>query len=92
MGVSGKNNRMVHEDEKMTPDEFISSASSLGYCSKKAAEQYTVGRDNLTEDDYTEVYRIYQRQLDIKDGRVDQGKFRNYCGAKTTKRLAREGE
>lgn len=41
----------------MTKEEFIKNAVSLGYCSKKIAEEYCEGKVVLTIDDYIEVYR-----------------------------------
>lgn len=75
----------------MTPDQFARSCALMGYCPRKFAEKYTTGRDELTDDDYIEVFRRYQRHLDIKSGEIERshglrkyyyGKFRG----KTTKR------
>ena len=41
----------------MKADEFIKNASSLGYCTKKQAEEYCKDKDELTEDDYIAVFR-----------------------------------
>lgn len=41
----------------MTKEEFIKNCQSLGYCTKKDAEKYCEGKDELTDDDFIEVYR-----------------------------------
>lgn len=45
----------------MNKDEFVRNAVKSGYCSKKIAEQYAEGKDELTDDDYIEVYRKAQK-------------------------------
>ncbi len=42
----------------MNRDEFVRTAYRMGYCSKKIAEEYSEGKDNLTQEDLVEVYRI----------------------------------
>lgn len=46
----------------MTRDEFIKTACKMGYCHKKIAEEYSEGKEILTEDDFIEVYRIAEAQ------------------------------
>lgn len=48
----------------MTKDEFIQTASKLGYCNKKQAEEYCEhkGKDIYTDDDYIGVYRMVESQ------------------------------
>ena len=41
----------------MTKEEFIKSATKLGYCTKRQAEEYCEGKEIFTEDDYIAVYR-----------------------------------
>ena len=41
----------------MTKEEFIKNCQSLGYCTKKEAEKYCEGKDELTDDDFIEVHR-----------------------------------
>ena len=41
----------------MTKDEFIKNCKSLGYCTEEQAEKYCEDKDELTENDYVEVYR-----------------------------------
>ena len=41
----------------MTKEEFIKSATKLGYCTKRQAEEYCEGREKFTEDDYIAVFR-----------------------------------
>lgn len=42
----------------MNRDEFVKTAYKMGYCSKEIAKEYSEGKDNLTQDDLVEVYRI----------------------------------
>lgn len=70
----------------MTRDQFARTCASMGYCSRKYAEEYAKGRDELTDADYIEVYRRYTERpcawLD-RMGMVD--------GAHTTKRYMHAG-
>ena len=67
----------------MTKDEFIKSACKMGYCNKKEAEEYCKDREELTEDDYIEVYRKSESQIKITGvalfggGRRSTHKFRD---------------
>ena len=66
----------------MNKDEFVNNACKMGYCDKKTAERYAEGKDELTDDDYIEVYRLMQkREVTSSDG------FHQYDrnGGKTTK-------
>ena len=72
----------------MTRDKFIASAVSSGYCSMKEAREYEPAKTDLTEFDYIEVYRIHQKKTNITE--LDHVKFRNYDGAKSTKRFMTE--
>lgn len=45
----------------MTKEEFIANCRSLGYCSKTTAEAYCKDKDELTDDDYIEVYRLNEK-------------------------------
>jgi hypothetical protein len=69
----------------MTKDEFIKTCALCGYASKKVAREYAEEKDELTDVDFQEVWRINERQLDVKNGRLDR--MRPYQDAKTTKRL-----
>ena len=42
----------------MTREEFILAATNSGYCRTKTAREYAQGKDNLTEADFIEVFRI----------------------------------
>lgn len=53
----------------MTKEEFIKTSCSLGYCSKKQAETYCEGKDELTDDDYIGVYRMVEEQKPRQYGR-----------------------
>ncbi len=70
----------------MTKDEFIKTCSQCGYASKKVAREYAEGKDELTESDFQEAWRINERRLDLKNN-VDYGRYREYRGVRTTKRL-----
>lgn len=69
----------------MTKDEFIKTCVLCGYASKKVAREYAEGKDELTDLDFQEVWRINERLLDVKNGRLDR--MRAYQDVKTTKRL-----
>jgi hypothetical protein len=66
----------------MTKDEFIQNCRSLGYCSKITAEAYCRDKEELTDDDYIQVYRIAEKiERRGSDGLHSYGKY----GGKTTK-------
>lgn len=52
----------------MTKEEFIKTCVLCGYASRKNAKKYAQSKENLTEDDFAEVYRINERQNDLKNG------------------------
>ena len=69
----------------MTKAEFIKTACAMGYCNKKQAEKYCEGKDELTEDDYIEVYRK-------RESETRRGTCRSLGdGAYTSKRYYRDG-
>ena len=73
----------------MTKEEFVKNCCSLGYCTKITAEAYCRDKEELTDDDYIEVYRLgekIERKL-ARDGTHSYG--RN--GARTTKRYLMDG-
>ena len=45
----------------MTKEEFIKNCRSMGYCSKEIATKYCEGKEELTDDDYIEVYRMAEK-------------------------------
>lgn len=47
---------------RMTRNEFIKTASNMGYCTKKQAEKYAESRDEFSESDFVEVYEIAQEE------------------------------
>ena len=67
----------------MTKAEFIKNACQMGYCTKKQAEEYCKDKDDLTEDDYIEVYRKRENQIKVTGvalyggGRRSTHKFRD---------------
>ena len=69
----------------MTKGEFIKTACKMGYCTEKQAEKYSEGKDELTEDDFIEVYRK-------REGERRTGTHRYLGdGAYTSKRYYRDG-
>jgi len=71
----------------VTRDEFVTIALHCGYASRKTAKKYAESKGSLDESDLIEVWRVNERGLDVKNRRVERSKYRNYEGAKTTKRL-----
>ena len=69
----------------MTKDEFIKTACSMGYCTKKIAEEYSEGKETFTDDDYIEVYRM------VEDRRHKTPGHSLGDGAYTSKRFYRDG-
>lgn len=70
----------------MIKAQFIAGCVMCGYCTKKTAEKYAAGKDDLTDADFEEVYRIEQDKLSREEAR--QRDWRNFQGARTKKRLA----
>ena len=69
----------------MTKDEFIQMCSDCGYCSKTVARAYAKDRDEFTEEDFEEAFRVAQHREAVKK---DLGKrFTKYDGSRSTKRL-----
>lgn len=64
----------------MTKDEFVKNACRMGYCTKQIAERYARGKEELTDDDYIEVFRISEEIY----GRGNDG-LRKYGNGKSTK-------
>lgn len=74
----------------MTKEEFIKNCCSLGYCTKITAEAYCRDKEELTDDDYIEVYRLgekIERKL-ARDGTKSYGRH----GGRTTKHYYKDGE
>ena len=69
----------------MNKDEFIQTCSDCGYCSKVVARKYAKDRDEFTEEDFEEVFRVAQRMEAAKKDLG--GKFTDYDGTRSTKRL-----
>ena len=70
----------------MTKDEFIKTACSMGYCTKKIAEEYSEGKETFTDDDYIEVYRIVEERQRYQPHGHHLGD-----GSYTSKRFYRDG-
>ena len=69
----------------MTKDEFIQTCSDCGYCSKAAARRYAKDKEEFTEEDFEEVFRVAQRMETVKKDL--SRKFTDYDGTRSTKRL-----
>lgn len=65
----------------MLRDEFIRTASRMGYCSKKQAEKYAQHRDEFSEADFIEVFEMVQEEERLKTRHGRQLPF----GGRTTK-------
>lgn len=48
--------------------EFVKTCVLCGYASKKNAIAYAKSKDKLSESDYAEIFRINERENDIKHG------------------------
>lgn len=55
----------------MDKKHFVKICVLCGYASKKNAIAYAKSKDELTEDDYAEVFRINERENDLKHGILD---------------------
>lgn len=56
----------------MDKKEFVKTCVLCGYASKRNAIEYAKGKDELTEDDYAEVFRINERENDLSHGILSQ--------------------
>ena len=63
----------------MDKKEFIESCIECGYANRKIATWYAKDKEELTENDFVEIYRLIERAKDVSN---DYGKFKNH----TTKR------
>jgi hypothetical protein len=72
----------------MDKESFINQCVEIGYCSKKTAEMYCKDKNNLTEDDFIEVFRIVERAKEVA-ATID--KYRKVEGVKTTKVYEHKG-
>lgn len=70
----------------MSRDEFIRLCLSMGYCTKTTAEKYAGDRENFTDEDFVEVYRLQEHAdfMKYREAAVDQ--VRGY----TTKRYRKD--
>ena len=66
----------------MNKDEFVNLATRMGYCSKKQAQEYAADREEFTEADFEEVYRIHERAIYLERFNEDHDTVRG----RTTKR------
>lgn len=57
----------------MNRAEFIKLCVSIGYCTKKRAEEYAKDRTEFSEEDFVEVYRLQERMdyLEHREASVD---------------------
>ena len=70
----------------MTREKFIETCVSSGYCSRRVAREYAGDREDLTDDDFVEVYRIADR-LSVEHWEKGQKKRPLGDGNFTTKRF-----
>ncbi len=75
----------------MYKDEFIKSASMLGYSNKKQAENWCkkIPKEDYCESDYEDLFRFAQQNPIGSD--YTANKYRIGFGCRTTKRLKVEG-
>lgn len=75
----------------MNKDEFIKSASKLGYANKKQTEKWCKknAKDAYSESDYEDLFRFAQQPPIGSDYAAN--KYRYGFGCKTTKRLKVDG-
>lgn len=52
----------------MNKKEFVKTCVLCGYASKKRAIEYAKSKDELTEGDYAKIFRINERENDLKHG------------------------
>lgn len=73
----------------MTKEEFVKNCCSLGYCTRVTAQAYCKDKEELTDDDYVEVYRIGEKieHKLARDGTIAYGR----CGGRTTKHYLKDG-
>ena len=57
----------------MDKKHFVKTCVLCGYASKKRAIEYAKSKDELTEDDYVEIFRINERENDVKHGILYHG-------------------
>lgn len=50
----------------MNKSEFVNMATRMGYCTKEQAQKYATDREEFTEADFEEVYRIHERAIYLK--------------------------
>ena len=68
----------------MTRDEFILICTKCGYATKKVALFYAKDKSELTEDDFVEVFRIFERLMSYKDRKMDE-RFAAFEYGRTTR-------
>jgi len=56
----------------MTKDQFILICTKCGYASKRVARFYAKDKIELTEDDFIEVFRIFERLMTINNRKEDE--------------------
>jgi hypothetical protein len=71
----------------MTKDEFIQICTKCGYATKGVSTVYAKGKTELTEDDFIEVFRIYEKILAFKSGNEDE-RFSSFENGRTTRKIS----
>ena len=68
----------------MTNDQFIKICTKCGYATKGVAIVYAKDKTELTEDDFIEVFRFFERLMAINDRRDDE-RFTVFEHGRTTR-------
>lgn len=68
----------------MTREEFIMICSKCGYATKGVAIVYAKDKTELTEDDFIEVFRFFERLMTINNRREDE-RFAAFEHGRTTR-------
>ncbi len=68
----------------MTKDEFILICTKCGYASKRVARFYARDKSELSDDDFIEVFRIFERLMASKNHEVDE-RFAAFEYGRTTR-------
>lgn len=78
---------ICEKGRNMNIDEFITTCTQAGYSSAETAKEYAGDRQEFTSEDIEEVWRMNERKLTLKNHQIGKERFRNYQGARTTKKL-----
>lgn len=73
----------------MNREKFILICTKCGYCSKRFALLYAKDKSELTENDFIEVFRLYERLIAVSDYYVDE-RFSRLENGRTTRKIIDE--